>query len=331
MRQAAVGSSAGGVWGVVLAGAYLKGRSLFERLRPRPLLPVALRPIVGHPLRWLDEAGVAGTTVCLNGASRDVRRAIEAETGPGSPIRFREDVSPRGTAGVARDAAADTAAGTFLVLNATAIPGVDPKVLLDRHRAEGAAVTLVVRRETGAAAAGLSPLGIYVFERRVLDLVPAQGFHDIKETLLPRLHEKGGRIATFEADGPVPRVVDSETYLAANEELIPRAVAGDVPAGFFRAGHALVHASARVAATARLVGPVMIGPGTRVGDDATIVGPAAIGAGCEIGREAVVARSVLWDRCAVGPRGMVDRCLVADGALVPAGSDLYATLRAGPA
>ena len=52
---------------------------------------------------------------------------------------------------------------------------------------------------------------------------------------------------------------------------------------------------------------------------------------CEIGREAVVARSVLWDRCAVGARGMVDRCLVADGGLVPEGSDLYATLRAGPA
>ncbi len=241
-----------GTWGVVLAGTYLKGRSLFERLRPRPLLPVAHRPIISYPLRWLADAGVQGVTVCLNGESREVRGAVEAEPGVG-PMAFLEDPTPRGTAGTARDAALATGAASFLVVNATAIPRLDPRALLDFHRGAGAAVTVLVRRETApaGAGAGLGPAGVYVFDRRAFDQVPAQGFQDIKETLLTRLHALGERVATFETDSPGPRVLTTETYLAANESMIPRAVEGEVPAGFFRLGQALVHATrARLAAGA---------------------------------------------------------------------------------
>ena len=320
------------MWGVVLAGAYLKGRSLFERLRPRPLLPVAHRPIISYPLRWLSEAGVAGVTVCLNGASGDVRRAVEEEADLRCPVDFREDASPRGTAGVARDAAYVTTARTFLVVNATAIPGLEPRALVDFHRANGAAVTVLGRRDPGpvAAGAGLSPVGVYVFDRRALGYVPAQGFQDIKEALLPKLHETGEHVATLETEGPGTRVVDTETYLAANQRLIPRAVEGDVPAGFFRSGQSLIHASARVSPRARLVGPVIVGPGVSIEAGATVVGPAVIGAGSAVGPSAVVSRSVLWDTCAVGAGALVDRCLVADGGLVPEGAQLYGALRAGP-
>ena len=321
-----------GTWGVVLAGTYLKGRSLFERLRPRPLLPVAHRPIISYPLRWLAEAGVQGVTVCLNGESREVRGAVEAEPGDG-PMAFLEDPTPRGTAGTARDAALATDAASFLVVNATAIPSLDPRALLDFHRGTDAAVTVLVRRETApaGAGAGLGPAGVYVFDRRAFDQVPAQGFQDIKETLLTRLHAVGERVATFETDSPSPRVLSTETYLAANESMIPRAVEGEVPAGFFRLGQALVHATARVSLRARLVGPVIVGPGTSIEEGAIVVGPTAIGAGSVVGSSAVVSRSVLWDACAVGAGALVDRCLVADGGLVPEGAQLYGALRAGSA
>lgn len=321
-----------GAWGVVLAGAYLTGRSLFERLRPRPLLPVAQRPIISYALRWLSDAGVAGVTVCLNGASGGVRRAVEAETDLHCAVDFREDATPRGTAGIARDAAHVTSAKTFLVVNATAMPEIEPQALMAFHRANGATVTVLGRREPGPAAAGsgLSPVGVYVFDRRALGYVPAQGFQDIKETLLPRLHGTGEDIVTFETEGPGIRVVDTETYLTANERLIPRAVEGDVPAGFFRCGQGLVHASARVSPRARLVGPVILGPGASIEAGATVVGPTAIGTGSGVGPSAVVSRSVLWDACAVGAGALVDRCLVADGGLVPEGAQLYGALRAGP-
>jgi len=322
-----------GTWGVVLAGTYLTGRSLFERLRPRPLLPVAHRPIISYPLRWLAAAGVQGVTVCLNGQSHEVRRAVEAETGLGCPVAFLEDPSPRGTAGSARDAALATGATQFLVADATSIPGLDPRALLDFHRGTGALVTVLVRRVAApvvGASAGLGPAGVYVFGRRAFDHVAVQGFQDIKETLLTKLHAAGERVATREVDDPGPSVLRAESYLAANERLIPRAVEGDVPEGFYRLGQALVHASARLSPRARFVGPVIVGPGSAIEEEATVVGPTAIGTDPEVGRSAVVSRSVLWDACAVGAGSQVDRCLVADGGLVPEGVHLYRVLRAGP-
>jgi NDP-sugar pyrophosphorylase family protein len=293
------------------------------------LLPVALRPVVSYPLRWLCEASVAGVTVCLNEASREVRQTVESDPDLGCRVSFREDPSPRGTAGVVRDAAGKTGAGTLLVVDATAVPELDPRALLELHRRDGAAATVVAFRETGLAVTGLRPAGVYVLDRRALDHVPPHGFQDIKEALLPRLHEAGERVATFETDGAGPRIVDAETYLAANERLVGRAVEGEAPVGFFRSGNALLHASARVLPGVRTVGPVIVGPETVLGDGAIIVGPTAIGAGCEVGPAAVVSRSVLWDHCAVGARGMIDRCLVADGAVVPEGAELYRALRAG--
>jgi NDP-sugar pyrophosphorylase family protein len=321
-----------GTWGLVLAGAYLKGRSLFDRLRPRPLLPVAHRPIVSYPLHWLAAAGVQGITVCMNGESQEVRRAVEAEPDLGCPVAFLEDPSPRGTAGAARDAALATGAADFLVVNATAIPGLDPRTLLESHRAGDALVTVLVRREAVSAAesVGLGPTGIYVFRRRAFEYVPALGFQDIKETLLTKLHAAGERVATREVDDPGLRVLSADTYLAANESLIPRAVRGNVPAGFHRLGQALVHASARVSPRARLVGPVIVGPVASIEEEATVVGPTAIGTGSEVGPSAVVSRSVLWDACAVGAGSLVDRSVVADGGFVSDGAQLYRALRAGP-
>lgn len=319
-----------GIRGIVLAGTYLSGRSLFERLRPRPLLPVAHRPIVSYPLRWLAAAGPEGVTVCLNGESQEVRRAVESESALGCPVTFLEDPSPRGTAGAARDAALATDAPEFLVVNATAIPGLEPGALLDFHRESRALVTVLARRENGpvAACAGLIPTGVYVFSRRAFDHVPAEGFQDIKETLLARLHAAGERVSTRVIDAPGHRVLRADTYLAANQSLIPRAVEAEVPAGYRRVGQALVHASARVSPRARLVGPVIVGAGATIEQGATVVGPTAIGAGSEVGPSAVVSRSMLWDGCAVGAGSLVDRCVVADGGLVPDGVHLYRALRA---
>ncbi len=73
-----------GVKGVVLAGTYPRGNSVFDHLRPRPLLPVALTPLVAYPLRWLWEGGVPAATVCTNNAARAVhtviRDAVRAES-----------------------------------------------------------------------------------------------------------------------------------------------------------------------------------------------------------------------------------------------------------
>ena len=319
--------------GVVLAGAYPRGHSLFDRLRPRPLLPVAQEPLVAFPLRWLAEGGIRSATVCSNSAARAVRRTLSGDPTLPLEIGFHEDWMPRGAAGCVRDAAVQTSDTTFVVVDGTTIPRVDLEGLLETHEVCKATLTVVVHHDPGQPrkASALSPSGIYIFDRRVLDYIPKKGFQDIKESLIPRLHAAGERIVTHTGFGSCPRIFNSETYLAVNHWMTSRVVATRrAPDGFTLVEQALIHDSIFLGRGARLVGPMVIGPGVMVGDGATLVGPLALGSNCFVGEGALLSRTVLWDNCWIGKGSSLDRCVVADGAVVRPGVTLFGTLKSGP-
>jgi mannose-1-phosphate guanylyltransferase len=320
-----------GVRGIVLAGSHPRGQSLFDRLRPRPLLPVAHSPLVAYALRWLGMGGVSTATVCSNSAARAVRAVLSSAAGLPLHLEFYEDWMPRGAAGCVRDAGLRTDATTFVVVDGTTIPTVSLRGVLETHESNGAAVTVVALHDAapGSEKCGLTPAGIYVFDRRALDFVPPTSYQDIKESLIPRLYEAGERVVTHAASGACARVVDPESYLALNHWMIARStVPSEQPLGWVLEDETLRHSSARVEPGARLVGPVILGPGAFVGEEATVLGPAAIGAGSRIEAGATVSRSVLWNGCRVGEESTLDRCVLADGSHVRARSTAFNVLRA---
>jgi NDP-sugar pyrophosphorylase family protein len=310
--------------GIVLAGAYPGGRCTLDELAPRPLLPVAQQPLVSYALRWMAGGGLRDATVCANSAARAIRSSLNG-LAFGLRLDYLEDWSPRGAAGCVRDAGTKTDADTFVVADGTSVPVVDFAELLDGHKASRAAITVVV----GADAAGrLRPSGVYVFARRILARIPEDGFQDIKEKLIPRLYEAGEPVSTHMADGVAPRVVNADTYLALNQWVVERTSRHrEAPDGFRSFGETVLHDSASVDPTARLLGPVLLGPGVSVEAGATLVGPVSIGPGTTVGRDAVVSRSVLWSECILGDRSFVDRSMLADRAFVEPGSSLISAMR----
>lgn len=318
------------VRGIILAGTYHWGESSFETLIPRPLVPVALRPLISYALGWLRDGGVPEATVCVNSASRPVRSYLGNGSHLAMSLDYLEDWTPRGAAGCARDAGLKAHADTFVVADGTAVPAVDLEKLLEAHREADAAVTVVVHRHEAANGADepTNPGGIYVFSRRALGYVPATSFQDIKENLIPRLYKEGEKVVTFEGFGVCPRVLNADTYLAVNQWMIERMAdqAGFLE-GYRVVGDSLVHPSVQLDPSARLVGPVLIGPSVQVRAGATVVGPTTIGVGSIIDEGALVSRSVTWRRCVVGESAVVDRCLLADDAAVEPRNTLYSALR----
>jgi mannose-1-phosphate guanylyltransferase len=326
-------NGAGRVHGIVLAGTYNWSAFGLDALTPRPLLPVAQSALITYPLRWLRDGGVADATVCTNGPSRDV----QAYLGDGAWLRLalahHEDATPRGTAGSARDASLGTDAQTLVITEGTCIPAVDIGQLLEEHRRQGAALTVVVHpeREPGLARRPLNPDGLYVMERRALEFVPAAGFQDMKENLIPRLYRAGERVVTYRSERRSPRVINANTYLSVNHWAVrrlrdmPQPVEswGDVPT----TGDLIAHPTASVHPSARVLGPVLLGPRVCVQADATLVGPASLGADCAVEKGAMVSRSVAWNRCRVGAAAVVDGCVLTDGTLVRAGQSLFHALK----
>lgn len=329
----------GHVDGIVLAGTYdWKGTS-FESLLPRPLLPVAQAPLISYSLRWISAGSSTRIFICLNEASRRLRSRLSDGAALGVRIKYYEDRSPRGAAGCARDVAQQSDAQTFLISDGTIVPMVDRAQLLAFHASKGAALTVVVHRDDHASDRGapLSPAGIYVADRRVFDFVGESGFQDIKENLIPRLHQAGVPVLTYLAAGCCPRVVDARTYLTVSQWMISRVVCEHEATDGWNAvcsggREALAHSTAWIDPAAKLLGPVLIGPGVKVKAGATIVGPASIGAESTIAEGAVVSRSVTWERCIVSDNAFLDACVLADDVMVESGADLFGRVvtAAGP-
>lgn len=319
------------VKGVVLAGSYRWSEAGFDRLLPRPLLPVAHRPLASYAVRWLHEGGIGAAVLCANAGSRGLKARLSSQTPRGMNLSFREDPTPRGPAGCVRDACIGSSAGTVVVVDGTIIPVAGLPAILDAHFRNQAAVTVVVDEIPGRAGRPRvqTPSGIYVFDRRALELVPDRGFQDIKENLIPRLYEAGELVASFGVETVTPKVINASTYLSVNQWVVERlAERGEELPGYFALGELQAHATARLALDAVIVGPVLVGPHARVDSGATIVGPATIGFGAIVGSGALVSRSAVWRKSVIGRQAVVDRSVVADRAVVEDGTTLLGAVAA---
>ena len=319
------------VGAVILAGTYQWNGSAFEDLRVRPLLPVAQRPLIDYVLHWLKDSGVSEATVCGNGSTSAIRAHVHDGAEFALDVRYHEDRTPRGAAGCVKDASDSSSAKTLVVADGTSIPMVDLTNVIDYHHSTGAVLTIVAdqRRSAVTGEEMLHPVGIYVFDRSVLDAVPATSFQDIKEALIPTLYRSGQRVEVFSVPQPSPRVMDASTYLAANHWMIQRLGAQAVSQTPGRIAGVLGSPSAWVDQDAVIVGPVMLGSGVRVLAGAAIVGPASIGDGTTVKAGAVIARSVVWNNCVVGEKAIVDNSVLADKSVILAGERVTNAIRAG--
>ncbi|MCP4246721.1 MAG: NDP-sugar synthase [bacterium] len=324
-----------GVRGIILAGVHAWGDCVLEECVARPLLPVAARPLIWHVLSWIRDGGVVESVVCGNSDTTTLRRALGNGEALDTSLSYSEDVMPRGPAGCARDAAMDLEAETFVVVEGTIVPRIDLAALLDAHADSKAAVTLVVSQAESAKGrphGGQEPAGIYVFTRAVLEGVPASGYQDIKETLIPSLYHRGQRVATHVVPAnSIRRITDAASYLNMNMWAVQELAHGPgTPEGYVDINGAWLHGSAKVHPTARLVGPVLVGPGSVIESDAMIVGPTTIGGECSIGRQALISRSAVWERCRVGPGAVIDHSILTDQASVDAALVVRKTVCVSP-
>lgn len=306
---------------VILAGHRAGRRSGLEWVAPRLTWPIAGSPLIHWQLRWVQRAGVERVALCCSEQAGIIGRQVAQLADLAADVDYMIDQVPRGPAGCARDAAEIVAADTYVVLEGGLLPEVDLEALLAAHGAHEATATVVTTGLGGDVPHALcAPVGLFVFERDALEQVPPTGYQDIKETLLPRLYATGATLARFPAPRPPLRVHTLDSYLAAQGWALQAASHdGDLFSDYEIAGDVWVHATADVAATARLVGPLLVGPHGLVSGGAIVIGPGAIGARSAIGAGSVLGRCVLWEDCRVGRGAHLEDCVLTAGTRVADG------------
>lgn len=317
--------------GVILAGTHCWEDSGLSGLLPRPLLPVAHTPLIGHTLSWLRHGAVCSVGICANSSSRLVRHVLGDGTALGMELEYYEDWTPRGPAGCVRDVAERLAADRLVIVEGSILPELDLQAVLRTHVARGAALTVAAVTEAAPGRGGnnrLAPAGVFVLECAALRHVPETGYQDLKEGLIPLLHARGELVIAHCVPEPCPRVIDESSYLTVSARALERLSHGGTDlAGYRRLDAGFAHASAQLSPAAQFVGPILVGPRTTIEALAVLVGPVAIGADCTIGAGAVLSRSIIWDDCHVGAGAHVDQCILAYGARVAAGQVCHSATR----
>ena len=324
------------VAGIILGGAHVWQEDAARLLEPRLLLPVANVPLVRYTLGWLKRGGIRDVVICVNEAARVLRQQLGDGDEGGLRLHYYVDRMPRGPGGCLRDAGELVDAEDYVVVEGSILPTVDLAALLTAHREAGVLATLAVQDgDHGAGPAPLghvgSPMGVHVFAQAALEHVSPGSYQDIKETLLQRLLRGSRAVAVFPTSEPSPRISDLATYLAVQAWALERARhAGERHAEYTWNGDTALHPTARLSASARVVGPAMVGAGTRIADRTLLVGPVVVGRECLLADGVLVTNSVIWDRAELESGSRVDGCLVAAGATVPRKSSLCGIAWSGP-
>jgi NDP-sugar pyrophosphorylase family protein len=189
--------------------------------RPKPMVPIAGRPLLEHTVGWLRRYGVREIAINLNYHPAAIVDHFGDGVRFGVSIRYSYEDPVLGTAGAVRKLADFLGQGTFLVVYGDVLTDLDLAALLAFHRAQvardpctGATLSLYhVPNPTEVGLVGLdgdgritrfaekprpadvftdlANAGVLVVEPQVIDHIPPDTFYDFGRDLFPRLLEAG--------------------------------------------------------------------------------------------------------------------------------------------
>lgn len=204
---------------VILAGG--RGRRLapYTRILPKPLVPLGDMPILEVIIRQLERSGISEITLAVGHLANLLQAFFGDGTRLGVHITYAWEEHPLGTAGPL--AAIERPSRTFLTMNGDVLTMLDYDRLVAYHQERRAVATIAMHRRSAAIDLGVIrcdgqnhvleyiekptqeltvSMGIYVFEPRVLDYIPAGQRLDFPD-LARRLIAVGERVVGFPYDG----------------------------------------------------------------------------------------------------------------------------------
>jgi mannose-1-phosphate guanylyltransferase len=335
---------------VVLVGG--KG----TRLRPltlsaaKPMLPTAGVPFLEHLLSRIREIGITHVVLGTSYKAETFTEHFGDGSAFGLEIEYVVEDEPLGTGGAIRNVADKLRGSTQMVFNGDILSGVDLRGLLATHGRASADVTLHLVRVADPRAFGSVPTdasgrvqaflektenpptdqvnaGCYVFQRSILEAIPAGRVVSVERETFPGLLASGAVVMGHVDSSYWLDLGTPSAFVQGSADL----VTGVAPTGALPGptGASLVLDGAKVADDAVLGGGTTVGRSATVGSGALLEG-AVVFDGAVIGETARIVRSVIGAGAHIGGGVVVQDAIIGDGAVVGAHCELTRGIRIWP-
>ena len=160
--------------------------------------------------------------------------------------------------------------------------------------------------------------GVYVLERELLEWIPKNETYSMEREFFPLLLERGARFFGFVSPGYWVDIGTPAKYFQAQQDLLAGRFRAHVAPRGREGPEGWIHPTASIASTARIRGPVAIGPECQIEAGAAVGPSVVLGAGCRIGAGAQLDTAVLWEEVEVGTAARLTGCLLGRGVSIGA-------------
>lgn len=222
---------------IILAGG--KGTRLlpYTEELPKPLVPIGDKPVIAYLLAGLKRSGVKRAIVAVNHMAEQIESTLGDGSSFGLDLSYSREPQPLSTVGPLT--LLPDLPEHFLVVNGDVISDIDFSRVYEYHRRQAAELTVATHERvhnvdygvlTSDASGRVTEfsekptwtfevsMGIYVFSRSLLDLVPtgqAFGFDDLMYAML----EARRPVQTYPYDGYWLDIGRIRDYHRAQDEL----------------------------------------------------------------------------------------------------------------
>jgi len=227
-------------------------------------------------------------------------------TGIPEQVKLIQEKWPVGSAGAVCQALSEAKDGLAVIYTGNRLYAPSVETLVTEHRALGSDLSVVVNPDGQTA-------GIYVCDVAVKDLIPEEGYSDIKEFLIPAIIRRGKDVKALTLSENVGAFSDWQGYLhtvLSHIESIAEQTSGLVKRISSDMSSVWASEDQEIPDTCLFSGRVIIMPGADIGLNCMVQGPAIIGANAKVQENAVISRSILWDGVCVGSNCVVRESII---------------------
>jgi len=222
---------------VILAGG--KGSRLepYTSEIPKPLVTIGQRPIIEILLHQMKQCGITRATLAVNHLAEMIKSVLGDGSRLGIALDYSEEERSLSTVGPLK--LIDDLPEQFIVANGDILTDLDFGTLMQAHNQSGAEVTVAVHKRVSKIDYGVLEsdrsgvvvrfhekpeyhftvsMGIYVFSRSILDIVPDNEAYGFDQLMIDMLAAKR-KIMTFPFDGYWLDIGRPSDYRKAHDDL----------------------------------------------------------------------------------------------------------------
>ncbi|GMR04906.1 MAG: mannose-1-phosphate guanyltransferase [Thermodesulfobacteriota bacterium] len=332
---------------IIMAGGFgTRLRPLTNNL-PKPMVPMANRPIIDYIIELLKDHSIKDLISLLYFQPENISDHLGDGSAFGVNMDYITATVDLGTAGsVASAMRGYKKPETTLVISGDVLTDINLKKAVEFHKKRKSVATIVLSRVENPLPFGIvitdekgritrfleKPgwgevfsdtinTGIYILEEDILEFIPEQGEFDFGKELFPLLLEKKKPIYGYIAEGYWKDVGSLEEYRQANLDILQRRVHVNIPGEELEQGGVWVGDGSRIDYKATLEGNVVIGPDCTI-EAGTRICNSIIGSNTVIEEGAVIIDSVIWDNVHVGGGAYIQENVISGDTEIGAGAHL---------